>query len=418
LLSLTVGLILILAGTAQLVAQLPVVTADLRGGAEEVGRATPADASAFVAEARAVTNWRAEAVRDLDPMPLSAMAVLASVERPVVTRCVKLNNYWCIKQARWSGEIGADVEGHVGFATAEHGADAAVKLLRRYYLELDRKSALAIARRWAPAECLTAASGPPTMLAIRGLGNTLRARWLAARRARPARVRVAAKGNMALPRRPAANRVSAVPLRPLPVVSVPNIMAGVGAPQPADAARLPARVPPRRQPTPASVTAAKAAATARAESRAASGRNAAATARAAARASASAPPEGIAAKPGTRIASASPVPAPPLRPDTVAAATPSPSPPSRPVLACAPDERRIQNYAARMVQGLDLQPGDDLKLFDPDGTPGPNLTRVLLSMSSFELGHLRASLELVAGAVERATPRPASGRPNETAPSQ
>jgi hypothetical protein len=71
-----------------------------------------------------------------------------------------------------------------------------------------------------------------------------------------------------------------------------------------------------------------------------------------------------------------------------------------------------------MVQGLDLQPGDDLKLFDPDGTPRPNLTRVLLSMSSFELGHLRASLELVAGAVERATPRPASGRPNETAPGQ
>ncbi|HEX2727255.1 MAG TPA: hypothetical protein VHN20_15655, partial [Beijerinckiaceae bacterium] len=233
------------------------MTADLRGSADQVEGAVPPDVPAFAANARAVTNWRAEAVRDLDPLPLSALAVLLRVERPVVTRCVKLNNYWCIKQARWSGEIGADEEGHVGFATAEHGADAAVKLLRRYYLELDRKSALAIVRRWAPAECrLPAASGPPAPLAVRGLGNTLRARWLAARRIKPARVRVAARGNVALPQRPPANRVSAVPLRPLPAVSVPSIMAGVDAAKPAGAALLP---PARRQPTPASVAAAKAA---------------------------------------------------------------------------------------------------------------------------------------------------------------
>jgi hypothetical protein len=68
------------------------------------------------------------------------------------------------------------------------------------------------------------------------------------------------------------------------------------------------------------------------------------------------------------------------------------------------------------VHGLGLQPADDLKLFDADGTPLPNLRRVLLAMSSFELGHLRASVELVTGAIERAVPRPTPGAPNEVLP--
>ena len=49
---------------------------------------------AYLAEERAVSNWRSEAVEDLEPMPLSGAAVLLGVGRPVVTRCVKLNNYW------------------------------------------------------------------------------------------------------------------------------------------------------------------------------------------------------------------------------------------------------------------------------------------------------------------------------------
>jgi hypothetical protein len=83
------------------------------------------------------------------------------------------------------------------------------------------------------------------------------------------------------------------------------------------------------------------------------------------------------------------------------------------VVACAPDEQRIQNYAGRIVQGLDVQAAEDLKLFEPDGRPLPNLTRVLLAMSSFELGYLRASVGLVEGAVLRATP-PAPPRPEQT----
>ena len=107
----------------------------------------------YEAEAREISNWRSQTVGALEPKPVAIAAAWLSADRPIITRCVKLNNYWCIKSARWDGEIGKDAEGHVGFASADHGADAAVTLLRRYYLEFGRKSALEIVRRWAPAEC-------------------------------------------------------------------------------------------------------------------------------------------------------------------------------------------------------------------------------------------------------------------------
>jgi hypothetical protein len=367
----------------------------------------------FSADGRAVSNWREEAVEDLYPTPLSALAVALKAERPVVTRCVKLNNYWCIKSARWNGEIGTDDEGHVGFASAEHGADAAVRLLRRYYLDLDRKSALDIVRRWAPAECrIAGASGPPTTLAVRGIGNTLRARWLAGRRTRPARTKVAAVGAaVPIPQKPAASRVSAVPLRPLPAVSMPSIMAGVSAPKPSVSATLPARTPQRRQPTPTSVAAAKAVA-----QRPGAARVTAAPSRPARVASAPAKASPAASLPA-KVALV-----PPPRPVAAAPAAAPSAPAPRPVFSCAPDEQRIQNYAGRMVQSLGLQPGDDLNLFEPDGRPLPNLARVLLAMSSFELGYLRASAELVDAAIKRATPPapppPPVPEPNGPAPSE
>jgi hypothetical protein len=77
----------------------------------------------------------------------------------------------------------------------------------------------------------------------------------------------------------------------------------------------------------------------------------------------------------------------------------------RPVVSCASDEQRIQNYAVRIVQGLGLGPRDDLKLFENDGRPLPNLSRVMRAMSSVELGVLRANAHLVEGAVARATLR-------------
>ncbi len=56
--------------------------------------------------------------------------------RPATPRCIKLNNYWCVKRAGWAGEIAADADGHVAFASALEGAMVAVMLLRRYYLDL------------------------------------------------------------------------------------------------------------------------------------------------------------------------------------------------------------------------------------------------------------------------------------------
>src|SRR3954454_22235179 len=186
----------------------------------EIARRGTGPAS-YASQARAVTNWRHETAHTLDPQPLSALAALFQLDRPIVTRCVKLNNYWCIKSARWNGEVGSDEEGHTGFASAEQGADAAATLLRRYYLEFGRRSALDVVRRWAPAECRTVVAGIalPTVLAVRGIGATLRARWLAGRRASPAlRIRVAAAGKaIPAPRRaPQTLRASAVPMRPLP----------------------------------------------------------------------------------------------------------------------------------------------------------------------------------------------------------
>jgi hypothetical protein len=387
-LSLAYALVSIAVGTAQLAAG----GSGVASGGGDTER-TKVSAATFSADARAVSNWRGEAMRDLAPTPLSVLAVALGAERPVVTRCVKLNNYWCIKSARWNGEVGADEEGHTGFASAEHGADAAVRLLRRYYLEFDRKSALDIVRRWAPAECrLPGSSGPPAVLALRGLGNTLRARWLAARQAKPMRTRVAAAdGAVAVPPRRPAGRVSAVPLRPLPSVSMPSvsmpsIMAGIAEPKSSLAATLAPGAPPRRQPTAASLAAEKA--DAQGAGRAPSARTAAAAsgaARTAAKATSTSRPEPV--------------------------VTASTAPPLRPaVSACAPDEQRIQNYAGRIVEGLDLAPGADLGLFAPDGRPQPNLARVLLAMSAFELGYLRASVDLVEEAIERATsPEPMDG---------
>ncbi|MGU3663743.1 hypothetical protein ACLBX9_06085, partial [Methylobacterium sp. A49B] len=101
---------------------------------------------------RSVSNWHAQTGQHLLPQALAVTASLAE-DPSYVARCVRLNNGWCIKSARWPGEIGADGEGHTAFATLDDGADAAASLLRRYYRDYGRRTALAIVRRWAPAEC-------------------------------------------------------------------------------------------------------------------------------------------------------------------------------------------------------------------------------------------------------------------------
>lgn len=302
----------------------------------------PDAAALYLSEAREVTNWRTETVDALEPKPVALLAALFKADRPIVTRCVKLNNYWCIKSARWSGEIGRDGEGHVGFASAEQGADAAALLLKRYYLEFNRKSALDIVRRWAPAECNVATGiGGLAVLAVRGIGGTVRARWLASHGG----VKLTATGKAGKP-----GRVSIViPLKPrpsrVPEYRVPDIAAGMGEkPRPERKAQpLVAVTNPKPKAAPLKTASAPAAP--------------------------KAAPKSASLKP---------------------AAT-----------ACAPDEQRLRNYAARMVEDLGLGPTDDLKLFAPDGTPSSNLASVMLAMSAVELGMLRASPDLVEEAVRR-----------------
>jgi hypothetical protein len=183
--------------------------------------------AAYQPQERAVGNWRFESALGLDLPPLGALKQFAGTAPAQTPRCVKLNNYWCIKRAGWNGEIASDPDGHVAFASAEEGAAVAALLLRRYYVEFKRHTAREIASRWAPSQCAAPAVAfgvspgvsrmlpqrpvpmgmlpqrpLPMGLAPHGLFNTVRARWLAThlpggaprvgfRRPPPARVRLA-----------------------------------------------------------------------------------------------------------------------------------------------------------------------------------------------------------------------------------
>ena len=158
----------------------------------QVGPFHPQRPVTYDPQARAVSGWRTEAAFHLDATPGIRAGLLLGHDLPAVTRCVRLDNYWCIKRAGWAGEIAADRDGHVAFASATEGAVVAALLLRRYYVDYRRHSALAIVSHWAPARCgLAMVPGPvrvaaarPDGLATRGVGSTLRARWLARQRHR------------------------------------------------------------------------------------------------------------------------------------------------------------------------------------------------------------------------------------------
>ncbi len=147
------------------------------GRAEDA--APPASpAAVFKPADRAVSTWRTEAGDHLDLSPRQAEALKGAT--PSVARCVKLNNYWCIKKAGWNGEIAADGEGHVAFASAAAGAAVAALLLKRYYVDFHRRTATAIISHWAPAACGGTGGGASlSSLTVSGIGSTLRAHWLA-----------------------------------------------------------------------------------------------------------------------------------------------------------------------------------------------------------------------------------------------
>lgn len=329
-------------------------------------RALPAPqtllAPTFLPAERAVDNWRRESALNLDLEFDRASALALGRDIKGLSRCVRLNNYWCIKKAGWIGEIASDSEGHVAFAGAREGATVAAVLLRRYYLDFNLKSARAIVQRWAPAQCgfATAAAprriaggavrvaggrvrmvftpgrrmlGPePRGLTTRGLGSTLRAQWLA--RHGGAGVARKAKGKrVALRRSVVPDRLAGM------MMKTPTIAVGLGAIEPVRLAMAPF--------------------------------------------------------PGLSIG-----PAP-------GAATLLPSLPPLPVTSCASETQRIANYAAAIANGIVEGPDADLALFDAAGQPTANFSRALFNMAAVEIGPLRARQSLVDAALAALPKRPA-----------
>ncbi len=291
---------------------------------------------------RAVSNWRTQAALTIEAQPLTILRFVTFNEPASLPRCVRLNNYWCIKSARWNGEIASDAEGHVAFSSSQEGALVAAQLLRRYYVDYNRKSAMAIVSRWAPAECGAAPvvagrvrtagvrqkSRPvsrASALATRGIQNTTRARWLAANRGRVA-------GGKTASRRPAL-RASRVAQPSIPMMRAPEIAVGMGE---------------RAQPAVMKIA-------------------------------------------PVRLASLG-------VPDAPRAAEPI-----VPRIACASEGVRIRNYAVALAKGIAEGALDDLKLFDDKGLPTPALARALANMAAVEIGPMRAAPELIARAVEAQT---------------
>ena len=285
---------------------------------------------------RAVSNWRIEAAGNLEVAPQTRLQFMTLNEPTSLPRCVRLNNYWCIKSARWNGEIATDNDGHVAFSSAQEGALVAAQLLRRYYVDYGRKSAMAIVSRWAPAECATVpvvsarartagvakrGKARADRLTTRGIQNTARARWLAANRGRVAGGRGA--------RKPAV-QASRVATRPMQMMRAPEIAVGMG----------------ERGPTPAAVRIAP-----------------------------------------VRLASLG-------APDSLRAREPA-----VPRIACAGEGVRIRNYADALAKGLADSPMDDLKLFDDKGLPTQALARAMANMAAVEIGPLKAAGSLIARAV-------------------
>ena len=297
----------------------------------------------FLPAARSVSNWRAQAGAHLDLAPERAQALASGAEEKGVTRCVRLNNYWCVKGVGWNGMLAADAEGHVAFASAEEGAAVAALLLRRYYMSYSRRSAQAIVTRWAPAECRVArvasrpsaiplppirgsAKGPvgiaqtrnklgpaPDALSTRGVGQTLRAHWLARGKGKVAK---------AQPRSHIGERLP-------PLMRAPSIAVGLG--------------------------------------------------------------EKPMAMPELKLASLAMPGLEPLRPE-----------PLRPIVNCDSETNRLQSYAQKASAGVAASPDEDLALFTSEGEPTPHLARVMENMSAVEIGPLRADKAVIAAGIARA----------------
>ncbi len=352
-------------------------------------------APAYLSVDRAVDNWRIESAFALDLAPMAAIRLAAGGDLAQTPRCVKLNNYWCIKRGGWVGEIAADGEGHVAFATADDGAAVAALLLRRYYVDYKRHSARAIVSRWAPARCVATPEavhpGPGVPVSTK-----------------------AALPKPALPM-PPAKPAAAATVSPKPV------------PPPA-AAPLPQRAeqmaPALKQMMPQRVVSMGVAPrgienTLRARWLSAHGRGGVVPASKARSATAKSRRTGTGGRlalepaPAIAVGMGEPLDAAPASPGARPADLP------RTIDLCIGERERLANYAARVIAGVVGGPDDDLALFSADGAPTDNLAKVMANMAAVEIGPLRASNGLIASGVAQMTrllARPKAASSTKVAP--
>ena len=297
----------------------------------------------FDPEARAVSTWRQEAIDNLELSAGQEGAMRDPAGVAAVARCVKLNNYWCVKHAGWKGELASDDEGHVAFASAKEGAAVAALLLKRYYMDFDRKTALAIVSHWAPAQCATGVGPLDHPMRSRAVGalppalrGTLRAHWLAGH-LRGFDTPVAGR-----PTRPGRSTGNGPVHRTMPTPAIARGLAAPTKPMTLDALL---------------------------------------------RASPNAPPSrsmiGMPGKMSTAHAHATP-----LSLDGLA--------------GCPADGGRIANYAAKAAAGIAVADNGDLGLFKPDGTPTANLTIMMGNMAKVEIGPAVTKPDLIAAGIDAA----------------
>lgn len=98
----------------------------------------------------AVPNWQDQATQNLISVKTGKPVTFAEIKsHPRLLRCIKMNNYWCIKDVGWNGRLGRDKAKHTVFKSAQWSARAVARDLKSKY-NRNLKSAIKIADAYAP----------------------------------------------------------------------------------------------------------------------------------------------------------------------------------------------------------------------------------------------------------------------------
>lgn len=109
--------------------------------------------SKFNAVQKAVSNWPSEALTHLS-------VTQTGLDNHKSLRCIKLNNYWCLKDIGWNGRLGRDSDSHTAFRNGYYAARAIVRNTRTAYFSHGRQSALELMKAYAPSsDCIGSNAG-------------------------------------------------------------------------------------------------------------------------------------------------------------------------------------------------------------------------------------------------------------------